>query len=33
LDDHNTLKINNILFFWEAMSPEVNEAYGIGKIE
>ena len=33
LDDNNTLKINNILFFWEAMPPEVDEAYGIEKME
>jgi hypothetical protein len=33
LDDHNTLKISNILFFWEAMPPEVDEAYGIEKME
>ena len=32
LDDHNTLKISNILFFWEAMPPEVDEAYGIEKM-
>jgi hypothetical protein len=33
LDDHNTLKIYNILFFWEAMPPKVDEAYGIEKME
>jgi len=32
LDDNNTLKISKILFFWEAMPPEVDEAYGIEKI-
>ena len=33
LDDNNMLKISNILFFWEAMPPEVDEAYGIEKME
>jgi hypothetical protein len=33
LDDKNTLKINRILFFWEAMPPEVDEAYAIDKPE
>ena len=33
LDDNNTLQISKILFFWEAMPPEVDEAYGIEKIE
>ena len=33
LDHNKTLKISNILFFWEAMPPEVDEAYGIEKME
>jgi hypothetical protein len=33
LDENNTLKISSILFFWEAMPPEVDEAYGIEKME
>lgn len=32
LDDHNTLKISNILFFWESDALEVDEAYGIEKM-
>lgn len=31
LDKNNILKINKILFFWEAMPPEADEAYAIGK--
>jgi hypothetical protein len=33
LDDRNTLKIKKILFFWESMPPEVDEAYAIEKPE
>jgi hypothetical protein len=32
LDGNKKLKISKILFFWEAMPPEVDEAYGIEKI-
>jgi hypothetical protein len=31
VDDMNTLKISRILFFWEAMPPEVDAAYAIEK--
>lgn len=30
-DDSNRLKISTILFFWESVPPEVDEAYAIGK--
>ena len=33
LDEKGTLKINMILFFWEATPPEVDEAYAIEKPE
>jgi hypothetical protein len=29
MDENNLLKISTIHFFWEAMPPEVDEAYGI----
>lgn len=29
LDENNLLKISTIHFFWEAVPPEVDEAYGI----
>ena len=29
LDEKDTLKISTILFFWEAMPPEVDKAYAI----
>ena len=29
IDGNDTLKISTILFFWETMPPEVDEAYGI----
>jgi hypothetical protein len=29
LDDKNRLKIDTILFFWEASPPEVDAAYAI----
>jgi hypothetical protein len=32
LDGNKKLKISKILFFWEAMPPGVDEAYGIEKI-
>ncbi len=31
LDDANKLRISRILFFWEAMPPEVDAAYAIEK--
>ncbi len=31
LDEKGALKISTILFFWEAMPPEVDEAYAIEK--
>jgi hypothetical protein len=31
LDERNRLKISRILFFWEAMPPEADEAYAIEK--
>lgn len=31
LDENNTIKIKSILFFWEAMPPEVDKAYGINR--
>lgn len=33
LDEKNRLKISEILFFWEATPPEVDEAYAIRKAE
>jgi hypothetical protein len=33
LDENKKLKIKNILFFWEAMPPEIDEAYGIEPLE
>ena len=32
-DGTGALKISTILFFWEAMPPEVDEAYAIEKPE
>ena len=32
LDEDNNIKIKTILFFWEAMPPEVDRAYGIDRI-
>ena len=31
LDDKGSLKISTILFFWENVPPEIDEAYAIGK--
>ena len=33
LDERNRLKISEILFFWEATPPEVDEAYAIKKTQ
>ncbi len=31
LDEKNNIKIKTVLFFWESMPPEVDEAYAIEK--
>jgi hypothetical protein len=33
LDDNNTLKISQILFFWESVPPEVDALYAIDTLE
>jgi hypothetical protein len=33
LDEKNKIKIKTVLFFWESMPPEIDEAYAIEKRE